>query len=50
MEEVSPFEVRTVETGKMSETIPYETEKQEEQRISTRRRSLVARGGVTEGR
>ena len=42
---VSPLEVRTVETGKMSETIPYETEKQETKDLY-KGESLVAQEGV----
>lgn len=42
---VAPLEVRTVETGKMSEAIPYETEKQETKDLY-KGESLVAQEGV----
>ena len=42
---VSPLEVKTVENGKMSETIPYETEKQETKDLY-KGESLVAQEGV----
>ena len=45
---VTPLEVRTVESGKMSEPIPYETEKQETKDLY-KGESLVAQEGV-EGR
>ena len=45
---VTPLEVRTVESGKMSEPIPYETEKQETKNLY-KGESLVAQEGV-EGR
>ena len=45
---VTPLEIRTVESGKMSEPIPYETEKQETKDLY-KGESLVAQEGV-EGR